>query len=93
MKVGPAPAVPFGGGPAGVVELPKSDVVGLLVGVVVCAWPAEELAPRLPNIFPPVLAPPPKRLGFCCPEEDASEGLLGVEKPENPTDGAELVTA
>lgn len=59
----PAPVLAFGGGPAGVVELPNSDAVGLLVGVVVFSWPADDvLKPVLPNIpVFPVLAPPPKR--------------------------------
>lgn len=64
-----APLIPvfvFGGGPAGVVELAKKFVVGLLVGVVVLVWPEEDaFEPKLKN--PPVLPPPlaaPKRFGF-----------------------------
>lgn len=90
MKAEPAPVVVPGGGPAGVVDVPNKEVVGLLVGVVVLAWPADALAPKLGKKLLPVLAPP-KRLGFCCSDGVESEGLLGVEKAENPCDGAELI--
>ena len=56
----PEPAlVPLlGGGPAGVVEFAKILVVGLLVGVVVLVWPAEDaFKPALPKENGPVLPP------------------------------------
>lgn len=57
-------ALVLGGGPAGVVELPKRLVVGLLVGVVVAVWPAELVfEPRLPKEKGPVLLALPNRPG------------------------------
>ena len=52
----------LGGGPAGVVELPSKDAVGLLVGVV--AFACEVFEPKLKLELPPVLAAPPNRFGF-----------------------------
>lgn len=64
-----------GGGPAGVVELPNSDVVCLVVGVVLTSLESA----LLPNKFPPVGAPPK---GFEAGWEAAGVpvGRLGVEK-------------
>jgi len=58
------PELVLGGGPAGVVELPKRFGFGLLVGVVLDVWPAVDVfEPRLPKEKPaPVLAPPPNKL-------------------------------
>ena len=48
----------FGGGPAGVVEFAKILLAGLLVGVVVLVWPAEDaFKPALPKENGPVLPP------------------------------------
>ena len=55
-----APIPVDGGGPAGVVEFPKSDVVGLLVGVVDDALVEFQLKSELP---PALLFPPSKTLG------------------------------
>lgn len=73
----------IGGGPAGVVEFPKIFEFGLLVGVVLAAWPAiDVLEPALPKLkLPPVLAPPPNILDvWLCVVAGCSEGLFGVEK-------------
>ncbi len=71
----PAPILAPGGGPAGVVELPNSDVVCLLVGVVLTSFESA-LAPNRP---PPPGVPPK---GFDAGWEAAgvSAGLLGVER-------------
>ena len=55
---GPVLVPLLGGGPAGVVEFAKILVVGLLVGVVVLIWPAEDtFKPALPKENGPVLPP------------------------------------
>ena len=55
---GPVLVPLLGGGPAGVVEFAKILVVGLLVGVVVLVWPAEDtFKPALPKENGPVLPP------------------------------------
>ena len=72
-----APTLVAGGGPAGVVEFAKNELVGLLVGVVV----EEVFEPKLPNEkpFPLFSAPPNDSFGvwLCAVEESA--GLFGVE--------------
>lgn len=67
----PAPMLASGGGPAGVVELPNSDGVCLLVGVVLLASLRGGLFPKRP---PPPEAP---LKGFAV---GVSVDLLGVEK-------------
>lgn len=60
----PVPIELVGGGPAGVVDVPKEKLaLGLLVGVEVSAWPEEpRVVFALPNILtsPVLLAPPNK---------------------------------
>lgn len=78
-----APELVVGGSPAGVVEFPNMFELGLLVGVVLAAWPVAivfELAfPKLK--LPPVLAAPPNKPGvWPCAIAGCSEGLFGVEK-------------
>ena len=54
----------LGGSPAGVVEFPKRFAVGLLVGVVVVVWKAEDVfEPNLPKEKAPVLLAPPNKPG------------------------------
>ena len=73
------------------VETFPKEKVGLLVaGVATLGWldvVAPEFKPPkglLPPFPPP---PPPNRLGVCvCPEVEPSDGLAGVENPENGLD-------
>lgn len=60
----PVPIESVGGGPAGVVDVPKEKpVLGLLVGVEVSAWPEPPAAVlALPNkVLSPVLLAPPNK--------------------------------
>ena len=95
-RLGAAVPIPvLGGGPAGVVELAKKLIGGLLVGVLVVPGAAEDaFEPKLPNSPPEVPPPPvpPNRLGVCpCPLVDESAGLFGVENPEKLFEGAALL--
>ena len=79
---GAAAALPDGGGPAGVVELPNKDVIGLFCGVVElpvgpCALPKRLLGGWVE----------PKRLVEVDCEVDGVS-LLGVAKTEVLDDGA-----
>ena len=78
-----APTLVLGGGPAGVVELAKMEVVGLLVGVVeVGFW-----ARLLKREAPPWLWPPPKSgFGVSLWVADGSGGLLGVMNDDGADD-------
>ena len=88
------PAPELGGRPAGVVELAKKLVVGLLVGVVVFVGPTEDaFEPKLniPPVFPPKPAPPNTFDVCVCPDDPDSVALFGVEKPPKLFEGAALL--
>ena len=80
----PAPVLAPGGGPAGVVEFPKSEEGCLLVGVVLASLEGALLSNRPP---PPPAAP--KGFEAACEEFPVSEGLFGVENKE--VEGATVV--
>lgn len=91
MKLNPAPDVgtPAGGSPAGVVDTvaKENPPPGLLAaGVAAPAWlEVAGVTPGPPKrLLPPVPAPPNKvELGAAL-VAGVSDGLLGVENPENP---------
>ena len=74
----PAPELAPGGGPAGVVEFPKSEGGCLLVGVVLLASLEGALLPKRP--LPPEAAP--KGFEAVCEEAPVSVGLFGVENKD-----------
>lgn len=63
-ELAPVPIESVGGGPAGVVDVPKEKpALGLLVGVEVSTWPEEpRVVLALPNkLLSPVLLAPPNK--------------------------------